>query len=159
MALSGLGDHMREVEFKIEMEIKIEIEIEINPNADDVEFLYARITESNLSATGLEPAKQISAWVKNNTGEIEAGIYGWSWGGTAEVDLLWVTESRRGNGVGSALLTAFELEANERECSQIVLSTFDFQAPEFYQRRGYIALGHVDNYPAGGWHTTMRKFL
>ena len=119
---------MREVELKMEtaIDIKKEIEIEVNPNADDVEFLYARITESNLSATGLEPAKQISAWVKNSIGEIEAGIYGWSWGGTAEVDLLWVTESRRGNGVGSALLTAFELEANERECSQIVLSTFDF---------------------------------
>ena len=135
------------------------IELEVNPRAEDVEFLYARITDSNLTSSGREPAIKISAWIRNDQGEIEAGIYGWSWGGTAEVDLLWVTESRRCRGAASALLDAFEAEALHRECTQIVLSTFDFQAPEFYERRGYASLGRVDNYPAGGWHTTMRKLL
>ena len=120
-------------------------EIETEPSASDVEFLYARITESNLEATGLPAAERISAWVRDDAGEIEAGIYGWSWGGTAEVDLLWVSESQRRTGIGSALLTAFEAEAVRRGCSQVVLSTFDFQAPEFYERRDYASLGRVDN--------------
>lgn len=155
MASSGLGDHKRETSLKIETSLEIETE----PSASDVEFLYARITEANLAATGLPAAERISAWVRNDSGEIEAGVYGWSWGGTAEVDLLWVSESQRRSGIGSALLTAFESEAIARGCSQIVLSTFDFQAPEFYERRGYASLGRVDNYPAGGWHTTMRKLI
>ena len=140
-------------------EIETALEIETEPSASDVEFLYARITDSNLEATGLPAAERISAWVRDDAGEIEAGIYGWSWGGTAEVDLLWVSESQRRSGIGSALLTAFEAEAIARACSQIVLSTFDFQAPEFYERRGYTSLGRVDNYPSGGWHTTMRKLI
>ena len=155
MASSGIEDHKRETSLEIETSLKIETE----PSASDVEFLYARITESNLAATGLPAAEPISAWLRDDSGEIEAGIYGWSWGGTAEVDLLWVTESRRRSGIASALLNAFEAEAVRRACTQIVLSTFDFQAPEFYERRGYTSLGRVDNYPAGGWHTTMRKLI
>jgi len=151
MGQSEAGEHIFEIATSVEMETE--------PSASDVEFLYARITEANLAATGLPAAERISAWLRDDSGEIEAGIYGWSWGGTAEVDLLWVSESRRRTGLGSALLDAFESEAIARVCSQIVLSTFDFQAPEFYERRGYTSLGRVDNYPAGGWHTTMRKFI
>ncbi|MBJ7281579.1 MAG: GNAT family N-acetyltransferase [Acidimicrobiia bacterium] len=151
------GEHIYEIATALEIEASLKIETE--PSASDVEFLYARITEANLAVTGLPAAERISAWVRNDSGEIEAGIYGWNWGGTAEVDLLWVSESRRSAGIGSALLTAFESEAIARGCSQIVLSTFDFQAPEFYERRGYASLGRVDNYPAGGWHTTMRKLI
>jgi len=157
MERSDAGEHIYEIETALKIETALQIETE--PSASDVEFLYARITESNLLATGLPAAEGISAWVRNDSGEIEAGIYGWSWGGTAEVDLLWVSESRRRTGLGSALLDAFESEAIARVCSQIVLSTFDFQAPEFYERRGYTSLGRVDNYPAGGWHTTMRKLI
>ena len=151
------GEHIYEIATSVE--VATSVEIETSPSAIDVEMLYARITESNLAATGLPSAEPISAWLRDDSGEIEAGVYGWSWGGTAEVDLLWVTESRRRSGAASALLAAFEAEAVRRACTQIVLSTFDFQAPEFYERRGYISLGRVDNYPAGGWHTTMRKLI
>ena len=156
-----MGQSEREHIYEIATSVEIEtaLEIETAPNAGDVEMLYTRITESNLAATGLPAAEPISAWLRDDSGEIDAGIYGWSWGGTAEVDLLWVSESRRRAGIGSALLDAFEAEAVRRACTQIVLSTFDFQAPEFYERRGYTSLGRVDNYPEGGWHTTMCKSI
>ena len=156
-----MGQSEREHIYEIATSVEIEtsLKIETSPSAIDVEMLYARITESNLAATGLPAAEPISAWLRDDSGEIDAGIYGWSWGGTAEVDLLWVSESRRRSGIASALLDAFEAEAVRRACTQIVLSTFDFQAPEFYERRGYKSLGRVDNYPEGGWHTTMRKSI
>ncbi|MEY4008046.1 MAG: hypothetical protein RLZZ467_1101 [Gemmatimonadota bacterium] len=124
-----------------------------------LEFLFERITEHNLSTTGLPPADRLLALERDDVGEIVAGIHGWVWGGTAEVDLLWVEETRRHRGIGGALLDAFETEARRRGATQVVLDTADFQAPAFYARRGYTEVGRVDDYPRGHALRRLRKRL
>lgn len=124
-----------------------------------LEFLFERITEFNLGTTGLPPAERLLALQRDDVGEIVAGIYGWVWGGAAEVDLLWVEETRRHHGIGGALLDAFEAEARRRGATQVVLDTADFQAPAFYARRGYVEVGRVDDYPQGHALRRMRKRL
>lgn len=135
------------------------IRFEPVPDAAAVEFLYERVTEFNLAATGLPPADRLLALERDDVGEIVAGINGWVWGGTAEVDLLWVEESRRRRGRGAALLAAFEREAARRGATQVVLDTADFQAPAFYARAGYTEAGRVDDYPRGQALRRFRKAI
>jgi GNAT superfamily N-acetyltransferase len=80
---------------------------------------------------------------------IVGGIVGctyWDW---LYVDLLWVKEELRGQGYGHRLLTLAEDEARRRGAKNVYLDTFSFQAPDFYQRRGYRVFGELPDFPVG----------
>ena len=123
------------------------IAVRVGDDRDVEAFLADRIYEFNSAATGYHDGESFSAVV--GTPEIEAGAYGFSWGGCCFVSYLWVAESLRGRGIGSALLDAVEHHARERNCRLVLLSTHSFQAPGFYARRGYQAVAKVDDYPVG----------
>jgi GNAT superfamily N-acetyltransferase len=71
-------------------------------------------------------------------------VYGWLF-----VELLFVPESLRGQGVGTELMRRAEAEAVARGCHSVWLDTFQFQARGFYERLGYTCFGELKNYPAG----------
>jgi GNAT superfamily N-acetyltransferase len=134
-------------------------EIVEDPDPGDVAFLEDRINEFNFAATGIHDGRLLASFHRNATGEIDAGIYGWTWGDCCEIRFLWVDGSERGRGYGSRLLLAAEKEAAARGCTQVVLSTHSFQAPVFYERHGYEVAGSVDGYPRGHRHLLLRKTL
>ncbi|MFM7270240.1 MAG: GNAT family N-acetyltransferase [Actinomycetes bacterium] len=135
------------------------IQFEERPDRSAVEFLYERVREHNLAAADLPEARDLLALVRSEHGAVDGGIHGWCWGGTAEVDLLWVHESMRGRGMGGSLLAAFEAEARRHGCTQVVLETFAFGPVAFYARRGYTEVGRTEGYPTGHAHLVLRKRL
>jgi len=84
------------------------------------------------------------------------GEFGWRW---LHVDLLWVAEHERGQGLGSRLLALAEHEARRRECVGSYLDSFEFQAPAFYQKHGYEIFGVLDGYPPGSRQSYLSKRL
>ena len=56
-------------------------------------------------------------------------------------------------------METFEREALARGCTQVVLETYDFQAPEFYGRRGFELVATVPDHPQGHRLMIMRKRL
>jgi len=112
-------------------------------------FLEERIYEYNAAPTGFYDGEAFSAMLASDSGEIEAGVYGFTWGGCCFVSHLWVSQHLRGQGLGTALLQKVERHARERRCRQILLSSHSFQAPAFYARRGFEPLAHVRDYPIG----------
>jgi GNAT superfamily N-acetyltransferase len=84
------------------------------------------------------------------------GETGWEW---LHVDLLWVEERHRGQGIGRRLLQAAEAEAARRGCRHVHLDTFDYQARPFYERQGYVLFGEQDDYPPGHRRFFLRKPL
>jgi ribosomal protein S18 acetylase RimI-like enzyme len=121
--------------------------------------LQKEIYRFNGDATELRDGRTISIRLDDASGELMAGLTGWTWGGTGYIDVLWVRADARHKGLGNRMLAAAEAEATARGCTQMVLSTHSFQAPDFYQARGYIEYGRTPNYPVGHSHIHLRKRL
>jgi GNAT superfamily N-acetyltransferase len=136
-----------------------EFHVENDPKPEQVQYLEDRIYEFNSSVTRITDGEWLSIFVRNDAGEIVAGICGNTWGGCCEIRQFWVEESQRRRGLGTKLLAAAEHEAGRRGCTQVFLMTFDFQAPAFYTKRGFTTLAVVDDYPRGHQNLLMRKHL
>jgi GNAT superfamily N-acetyltransferase len=136
-----------------------EFTFEPHPTPEQIQYLEDRLYEYNSGATGIRDGEWLAIFAKDERGRIVAGICGNTWGGVCEIRQLWVEESRRRQGLGTRLLDAAEREARRRECRQIVLTTFTFQAPVFYAKRGFETLVVVDDCPRGHQNLLLRKHL
>lgn len=130
----------------------------VDPAPDEMQYLEDRIYEFNSAVTGIADGDFLAFFVRDG-GRIVAGICGNTWGGTCELRQFWVEESRRGSGLGTSLLHAAEREARRRGCTQIVLMTFSFQAPAFYERHGFEVVAAIENHPRRHRNFLMRKAL
>ena len=130
----------------------------VDPTSDEMQYLEDRIYEYNSSVTDIADGKLLAFFVRERN-DIVAGICGNTWGGTCELRQFWVVESQRGRGLGTKLFRAAEQEARRRGCTQIVLMTFSFQAPSFYERHGFEVLATIEDHPRGHRNLLMRKRL
>jgi N-acetylglutamate synthase-like GNAT family acetyltransferase len=130
----------------------------VDPTPDDVQYLEDRLYEFNSAATHITDGELLAFLVRQRD-SIVAGICGNTWGGTCELRQFWVNESLRHRGLGTKLFEAAEQEARRRGCTQIVLMTFSFQAPAFYERHGFEVIAAIDNHPHGHQNLLMRKHL
>ena len=64
--------------------------------------------------------------------------------------MTWVREDQRGNGFGAMLMEAFEGEAVNRGCTYVFVTSFTFQAPDFYRRLGYEEIFRWESVPTPG---------
>ena len=85
------------------------------------------------------------------TGDV---AYGW-----LTIETLWVDSSHRGEGLGSSLLSTAEQLAIARGCHGAHLTTYTFQAPGFYERRGYERFAVLSEYPRDQSMVFLRKKL
>ena len=122
-------------------------QILVEPEPADVRFLEDRLYDYNVEQTGADDGKRLSIFVRDDAGAIVAGLHGWTWCGACRVQTVWVHKTLRHHGYGRALLAAAEQEARGRGCEQILLDTFSFQAPLFYQQLGYEVIDVVESYP------------
>ena len=139
--------------------IAMDIQIEHQPSPEDVCVLEDRIHDFNEARTGIRDGKFVAAFLRDAHEATIGGLFGWTWGATCYIRYLFIPASLRNQGYGSGLMRAVESEAKTRGCTQIVLETHDFQAPEFYRRLGFEVIGRIDGYPSGHQYLTMVKRL
>jgi GNAT superfamily N-acetyltransferase len=115
--------------------------------------LNDRLTEElvafNTAATGASERGTFSVKVADEAGELVGGLAAWTWGGLCGIELLWVRDDSRKDGWGSKILLAAEVEARQRGCDRVAVSSFTFPAPGFYQRHGYVERGRTLGIPGG----------
>jgi len=127
--------------------------VEYNKQAS--EAVRHRFEPGNLAAT------PIRRFAYDGSGTLVGGCTArtedvWHW---LTIDLLWVHADQRGTGLGHALLESVEDEARSRGCRWAKVNTWDFQAPEFYARQGYVTYAEEPDYPPGHVNYLMRKDL
>ena len=135
----------------------MKIELIDNPEKDLIDFLDQKINDFNQQNWEVKQQIPIAIKVSNNDGEIIAGTAGRSFGDWFLLDTLWVSESLRGNNLGTKLLNDIEIAAKNRGCKQVLLDTLNFQAMPFYEQEGYSVEWTQMGYPRTGCKYFMVK--
>jgi GNAT superfamily N-acetyltransferase len=99
----------------------------------------------------------LDVYAKDDNGRVIGGLIGDIALGWLSIHALWVADAQRGTGLGSEILRVAEAEAVKIGCRAAVLDTFSFQAPDFYEKRGYVRVGVIDNYRGGVQRIFMKK--
>ena len=80
---------------------------------------------------------------------IVGGAVGRFWHGWVYVDLFWVSEALRGQGIGNRVMDTLEAHAARLGARGVHLVTYSWQARPFYEKRGYVVFGELSPYPDG----------
>jgi GNAT superfamily N-acetyltransferase len=112
-------------------------------------ILFESLVAFNDAKTGGNDYSPLALAIDDDRGNVVGGLSGYTVYGWLFVELLFLPESLRGQGVGTQLMQRAEAEAVARGCHSVWLDTFEFQARGFYERLGYTCFGELKNYPVG----------
>lgn len=97
--------------------------------------------------------------LRDEEGRTVGGLIGVSAYDWLIVELVFVPEEMRAQGVGTALLARAEEAARARGCKGMWLDTFSFQARGFYEKLGFELFGAVEDHPIGAARYFLKKTL
>jgi GNAT superfamily N-acetyltransferase len=130
------------------------------PDERAQKIIRGGLSEYNLGQAGYRDARALAILVSDpQTEEVVGGLLGRTSMGLLFIDLFFLPESLRRLGLGGRVIRAAEEEALRRGCSRAILFTVTFQAPGFYERQGYQALGRIECDPSGHTRICMTKKL
>jgi GNAT superfamily N-acetyltransferase len=108
---------------------------------------------------GPRDERPLSILARDAGGAVIAGLNGvshWRW---LYVRHLYVAPGWRGQGLGRRLLAEAEQVARARACVGVYLDTFEESAAIFYERRGFVRHGRIENFPVGASRIFLSKAL
>ncbi len=120
-----------------------------NPTEEEIAFVNNALAKFNEEKVGADNHELLNIVEYDDNNSIIAGILGGTYWGWLHIDILWVAEKCRKQGIGSKLLKAAEEEAKKRGCHSVHLDTMSWQAPDFYKKHGYKIISELENIPAG----------
>lgn len=120
--------------------------------------LYDRLLAFNAEKTGDVSFAPLAVTIEDD-GRLVGGLWGETYYGWLFVELVFVPERLRGEGLGARLLAEAENVARERGCRGVWLDSYAFQAPDFYRKQGYEVFGALPDYPKGEERVFLRKML
>jgi GNAT superfamily N-acetyltransferase len=134
--------------------------IEVTDAVDDSvrQAIVGPLVAYNALRTGTSDYKPLAVVITEDS-RVVGGLCGRTAYGWLFVELLFVPESLRGQGIGTDLMKRAEREAVARGCRSAWLDTFEFQARGFYERMGYTCFGELADYPSGFSRYFMKKTL
>lgn len=92
----------------------------------------------------------VGVYVRDEQGKMLGGLIGVRKGDWLNIDFLWVSDSVRGTGVGSRIISAAEEKARRKGCRHALVDTASFQARPFYEKQGYRLQMSLQDYPYQG---------
>ena len=143
------------------MDHKHETPFDICPaTKEEAELLDKKLVESIRNEIHLTQETVLKNYVIKDEGKIIAGINAFimPWG-LMYVDVLFVDESYRYKGLGTTLLKRVEDEAKAMGTVLSNLTSFDFQACDFYIKQGYEIFGMLEDSPKGHILYFLKKNL
>jgi GNAT superfamily N-acetyltransferase len=118
--------------------------VDYTPSDADNDVVREGIMAFNESIIG-ERDKAFSIFLKNDSGKVVGGIQAFMGTESIYIDVLWIEGSLQKQGYGTKLLDTAEQEAVKNGCVFSAVDTFDFQAEEFYLKKGYERIGELKN--------------
>lgn len=119
------------------------IEIYNESNDDVFNALVDNLRAFNFQVMGEERSKPLIVALRDGNGDIVGGIAGRTIYHQFLIEVLWVHNDNRGEGLGIRLMEIAEREAIARGCIAAQVDTLSFQAPKFYEKMGFQVTGTV----------------
>ena len=141
------------------MSSQFEISVHSPAPAEAVAIVDAGLDSHNIAGAPLGEVQPLHVIAHDPGGAVVGGAIGRTWGECCELQQLWVSAELRSTGIGTQLMDVFEQNAHSRGCRLVYLDTFSFQAPNFYQARGYEEVLRTEGFTGGVIKLTMHKRL
>lgn len=125
----------------------------------DEDAVFQGLLKYNHSHLGDTEPEDLGIYLRDDEGEVIAGLIGSTFGLWLMVKYLWISEELREHGLGSQILLKAEDAARDRGCKHVFLDTFSFQAPDFYKKHGYTQVFTLEDYPVDGKRHYFTKRL
>jgi GNAT superfamily N-acetyltransferase len=106
---------------------ELTLELNEHPSQDELRELVDGVRVYNRAITGHERPRAVACFLRDDAGHIIGGAHGDLWGRSVHIAAMWVAESHRGKGHGSALLKAVESYAASHGHVLAYLETTSFQ--------------------------------
>lgn len=111
--------------------------------------LWNGLVRFNAQRAGPLNYKRAVISARDGKGRLLGGLILQSYWRESYIELLWLSTSARGAGVGAMLIEEAERRARRRGSRLIHLNTYSFQAPGFYEKQGYRRFGTLSGSPRG----------
>lgn len=112
-------------------------EYQEEPIQEDEQVLNDGISDEAALKKNMERIKPFRIFIKDAQGVVLGGASGTIFYGSLYVDMLWLKEELRHQGLGRKLMMEAEKIGRERQCTFVTLNTMDWEALSFYQKLGY----------------------
>ena len=133
--------------------------VEAEPKGSDINAITLGLMSFNKAHTDGAAPQYLVITVRDQDQAIVGGLVGLCYLGWLHVQVLWMQEELRGQGYGNSLLARAEQEAIKQGCRNACLETYSFQAPAFYEKRGYVSFAELPDFPVGNKKHFLRKSL
>ncbi|MFK7805718.1 MAG: GNAT family N-acetyltransferase [Anaerolineae bacterium] len=131
----------------------MEFELTTSPTAEDSKTISQGLIDFNHAmVTDLEPqdaAIEFSIFARDKDQTIIGGLRATCFWNTLHLELVWVSDQARGNGLGTMMVEKAEQFALQNGFEQALLESTDWQAKSFYEKLGYELIATIPNYPKG----------
>ena len=94
-----------------------------NPSESEIEFVNNALARFNDAKVGPDNHELLNIVEYDDSGNVIAGILGGTYWGWMHIDILWVDEKFRKQGIGSKLLQAAEDEERRRGAYSVHVDT------------------------------------
>jgi GNAT superfamily N-acetyltransferase len=123
------------------------------------EAIFAALDASSREVIGPARPRLLIIPIRDDSGTVTGGLWGVTLFRWLAVEMLFVPQSMRGRGVGSALMASAEIEARNRGCLGVHVDALSFQAPQFYEKIGFSLFGTLEDCPPGHQRLFFQKRL
>lgn len=133
---------------------------EEKPQPEDIRYLIGQLKAYNDAHTPTPfERRDLRLFVRAADGQLRAGLLGVVNMHCLAIQILWVDDNVRGQGMGRALLAEAERQAIDAGALQAIVETTTFQAQGFYERLGYEVIFAVNDAPVGAQTIFLRRRL
>jgi ribosomal protein S18 acetylase RimI-like enzyme len=130
----------------------MKIELTTSPSAEDAMTISQGLMKFNQTVIGhlaTDAEINFSVFARTDDGTVGGGLRATCFWNMLHVEVIWLGEDARGQGIGTSLMQAAEEFAVEQGYELALLESSSWQAKLFYEKLGYELLATVPEYPRG----------
>lgn len=137
----------------------MEFSIHDDMTQNEADYVEEKLVEFADQFMGPRNNREFGLVLRNAKGDALGGVIGntlWDW---IQIGTLWIAEEFRGKGLGHQLLERAEELGRQRGCKFARISTWEFEARDFYEAHGYAVFGKHNDFPKGHTQYYLAKEL